>query len=76
MNSKGSFEREVITIAGWLTGGLYYLHWPEEFRKVTENKSIYERWGNIVKKFFSGIKNLILFFSKKIPKECMEIFAL
>lgn len=40
MNRKWSFERKVITIAGWLTRGFYYLHWPEEFRKANDNNSI------------------------------------
>lgn len=77
MNRKCSFERKVITIAAWLTAGFYYLHWPEEFRKAKDNKSIDERWGHTVWKFFPDIKNFILFFwkKKKIPKECMEIFG-
>lgn len=73
MNKKCSLERKVITAAGWLTGGFYYLHGPEEFRKAKDNKSIDERWGHSVWKFFPGIKNYILFiylffWEKKNPK--------
>lgn len=74
MNRKCSFERKVITVAGWLTGASI-IHTDQNL-ETQRTIRVLRKVRSYCLNFFPHIKNFILLGKKKIPKECMEIFGI